>query len=56
MVEDGCGDIVLEDVEKKKQGCKCRDHKVLEMLRGDNATWNGCLAHRKNGRVVTRKR
>ena len=41
-----CGDIVVEEVEKK-QCCNCRGHTVLEMLRGDNATCNGCLAHRK---------
>ena len=41
-----CGDIVVEEVEKK-QCCKCRGHKVLEMFRGDNATYNGCLAHRQ---------
>ena len=38
-------DIVVEEVEK--QCCKCRGHKVLNMFRGDNATCNGCLAHRK---------
>ena len=41
-----CGDIVTEEVEKK-QYCKRRRHKRLEMFRGDNATCNGCLAHRE---------
>ena len=41
-----CGEIVVEEVEKK-QCCKCRGHKVLEMFSGENATCNGCLAHRK---------
>ena len=41
-----CGDIVVEDVGKK-QCCKCRGHKGLEMFRGNNATCNGCLAHRE---------
>ena len=41
-----CGDMVIEKVEKK-QCCKCRGHKVLGMFRGDNATCNGCLAHKK---------
>ena len=41
-----CGDIVVEEVEKK-QCCKCRGHKVLEMFSGANATCNVCLAHRK---------
>ena len=40
------GNIVVEEVEKK-QCCKCRGHKVLEMFRGENATCNVCLAHRK---------
>ena len=40
-----CGDIVVEEVEKK-QYCKCRGHKVLEMFWGDNVICNGCLAHR----------
>ncbi len=35
-----CGDIVVEEVEEK-QCCKCRG------LRGDDATCNGSLAHRK---------
>ena len=41
-----CGEIVVEEVEKK-QCWKCKGHKALEMFRGDNATCNGCLAHRK---------
>ena len=41
-----CGDVVVEEIEKK-QYCKCRGHKVLEMFRGDNATCDGCLARRK---------
>ena len=41
-----CGELVVEEVEKK-QCWKCRGHKVLEMFRGENATCNGCLAHRK---------
>ena len=41
-----CGDIVVEEVEKK-QCCKCGGHKVLEMFSGENATCNVCLAHRK---------
>ena len=40
------GNIVVEEVEKK-QCCKCRGHKVLEMFSGENATCNVCLAHRK---------
>ncbi len=41
-----CGDIVVEEVEKKR--CwKYRGHKGLEMFRGENATCNGCLAHRE---------
>ena len=40
------GNIVVEEVEKK-QCCKCRWHKVLEMFSGENATCNVCLAHRK---------
>ena len=40
------GNIVVEEVEKK-QCCKCRGHKGLEMFRGNNATCNGCLAHRE---------
>ena len=41
-----CDDLVVEEVGKK-QCCKCRGRKVLDMLRGDSATCNGCLAHRK---------
>ena len=41
-----CGDVVLEEVEKK-QCWECRGHKVLEMFRGENATCNGCLAQRE---------
>ena len=41
-----CGEIVVEEVEKK-QSWKCRGHKGLEMFRGENATCNGCLAHRE---------
>ena len=41
-----CGEIVVEEVEKK-QCWKCRGHKGLEMFRGENATCNGCLAHRE---------
>ena len=41
-----CGDIVVEEVEKK-QCCKCGGHKVLEMFSGENATCIGCLAHGK---------
>ena len=40
------GNIVVEEVEKK-QCCKCRGHKVLEMFSGENATCSVCLAHRK---------
>ena len=29
---------------------------MLGVFRGDNATCNGCLAHKKNGRVITQKR
>ena len=32
---------------EKRQCCKCGGHKVLEMFSGENATCNGCLAHRK---------
>ena len=28
---------------------------VLDMFRGNNVTCNGCLAHRKNWRVITQK-
>ena len=38
--------FVVEEVEKK-QCWKCREHKGLEMFREDNATCNGCLAHRE---------
>ena len=41
-----CGDIVVEEVEKK-QCCKCGGHKVLDMFSGENATCNVCLAHTK---------
>ena len=41
-----CGEIVVEEVEKK-QCWKCRGHKGLEMFRGENATCNGCLAHKE---------
>ena len=41
-----CGDTVVEEVEKK-QCCKCRGHKVLEMFSGAKTTCNVCLAHRK---------
>ena len=34
-----CGDIVLEEVEKK-QCWKCRGRKLLEMFRGENASCN----------------
>ena len=37
---------MVEEVEKK-QCWKCREHKGLEMFREDNATCNGCLAHRE---------
>ena len=50
-----CGDIVVEEVEKK-QCCKCGGHKVLEMFSGENATCNVCLAHRKNGQIITQKK
>ena len=49
-----CGDIVAEDVEKK-QCCKCRGHKVLEIFSG-KTTCNGCLAHRKNGQGIIQKK
>ena len=32
---------------RKKRCWKCRGHKGLEMFRGENATCNGCLAHRE---------
>ena len=32
---------------EKKQGWKCKGHEGLEMLTGENATCNGCLAHRE---------
>ena len=41
-----CGDIVVEKVDKK-QCCKCRGHKVLDMFRGDRDTCTGCPARRK---------
>ena len=46
LISGKCSDIVVEQVDKK-QCCKCRGHQVLEMFLGDNATCNGCLAHRK---------
>ena len=33
-----CGDIVVEEIQ---------GHKGLEMFRGENATCNGCVAHRE---------
>ena len=50
-----CGEIVVEEVEKK-QCWKCKGHKALEMFRGDIATCNGCLAHRKNGQGIIQKK
>ena len=41
-----CCDVVVEEVEKK-QCCQCREHKGLEMFRGNNATCSGCLAGRE---------
>ena len=49
-----CGDIVVEEVMKKH--CKCRGHKGLDMFRRENATCNGCLAHRKNWRIITQEK
>ena len=46
LISGKCNSIVVEQVDKK-QCCKCRGHQVLEMFKGDNATCNGCLAHRK---------
>ena len=41
-----CGDIVVEEVEKK-QFCKCRGRKGLDMFNGKTDTCNGCLAHKE---------
>ena len=46
---------MVEEVEKK-QCCKCRGRKALEMFSGENATTcNGCLAHRKNRQTIIQK-
>ena len=50
-----CGSIVVEE-EVMKKHCKCRGHKGLDMFRRENATCNGCLAHRKNWRIITQKK
>ena len=43
-----CGDIAVEEVEKKQSWtCKGQEGLALDMFRGDNATCNGCLAHRE---------
>ena len=49
-MEFACGAIVVEEVEKK-QCCKCRGHKVLNMLRGDL----DALLIGKNGQIIMQK-
>ena len=50
-MEFACGAIVVEEVEKK-QCCKCRGHKVLNMLRGDL----DALLIGKNGQIIMQKK
>ena len=52
-----CGDIVVEEVEKK-QCCKYRGHKVLEIFGGDTVLLlvMDALLIRNNGRVIARKK
>ena len=50
-----CGDIVVEEVEKK-QCCKCRGHKVLDMFSEKMLLAMYALLIGKHGQIVIQKK